>query len=212
MQVVTGLLAWPAAGAAQLLPSPTQTLSNTIQAVTGQTAAVQTVAGQAAAVRATVLGLLGGTTTTALADTGTLSGATDARNASQLTGNIPSLLIGEALHATTIGWPDQVASEASLAGLALSVAGTGIGADFVKAEALAILNGGSFGTAYIDNLTINGVRVPVSGTPNQTISVPGGQVVINEQQSSASGIVVNALHVIVNGVADVVIGSASAGI
>jgi len=211
MQVVTGLLAWPAAGAAQLLPAPTQTLSNAIQTVTGQAAAVQTVAGQAAAVRATVLGLLGGTTT-ALADTGTLSGATDARNASQLTGNIPSLVTGEALHATTIGWPDQVASEASLAGLALSVAGTGIGADFVKAQALAILNGGSFGTAYIDNLTINGVLVPVSGAPNQTISVPGGQVVINEQQSSASGIVVNALHVIVNGVADVVIGSARAGI
>src|SRR6266478_5457108 len=189
MQVVTGLLAWPAGGAAQLLPAPTQTLSNAIQTVTGQTAAVQTVAGQAAAVRATVLGLLGGTTT-ALADTGTLSGATDARNASQLTGNIPSLVTGEALHATTIGWPDQVASEASL----------------------AVLNGGSFGTAYLDNLTINGVPVPVSGTPNQTISVPGGQVVINEQLSSASGIVVNALHVIVNGVADVVIGSASAGI
>src|SRR5213594_1388750 len=82
---VAGLGGWPSAGDAQ------------------------TVIGQASAVQATVLGM-----TTEMADTGTLGGTSDAREASQITGSVPSLLTGEVLHATTIGWPDQVASEASV--------------------------------------------------------------------------------------------------
>ena len=57
----------------------------------------QTVTGQASAVQATVLGVLGLGTTTTLADTGTLSGTSDAREASQNTGSVPSLLTGDAL-------------------------------------------------------------------------------------------------------------------
>src|SRR5256886_9550003 len=172
----------------------------------------QTVTGQASAVQATVLGVLGLGTTTTLADTGTLSGTSDAREASQNTGSVPSLLTGDALHATTIGWPDQVASEASVGALALSVAGTTIGADVVMARALAVLGGTGVGVSDIANLSINGTPIPVSGAPNQTIFIPGGRVVINEQQTSPTTTVVNALHVTVYGVADVVIGSATAGI
>ena len=195
--VVAALLAWPVTGAAQLLDTETQTVTSTTQTLTGIASAVQ----------ATVLG-----TTTTLASTGTLSDSTDARENSQLTGNVPSLLTGEALHATTIGWPDQVASEASLAALALSVGGTTIGADFVMAEATALLNAAGSGTSLVDNLSINGVPVSVSGVPNQIFYIPGGRVVINEQATSPGGMVVNALHIIVDGVADVVIGSATAGI
>jgi hypothetical protein len=61
-------------------------------------------------------------------------------------------------------------------------------------------------TATIDDLTINGVPTTVSGAANQTIAIPGGSVVINQQD----GNVVHALHIIVNGVADVVIASANA--
>jgi hypothetical protein len=185
--MVAALLTWPMAGEAQLLT------------------------GQARAVRATVFSLLGGTTTV-LADTGALGGPSDALHASALTGNVPSLLSGETLHATTIGWPDQVASEASLGALALSVAGTTIGADVVMARALAVLGGTGVGVSDIANLSINGAPIPVSGAPNQTIFIPGGRVVINEQQTSLTSTVVNALHVIVYGVADVVIASATAGI
>src|SRR2546430_7544531 len=142
----------------------------------------QTVTGRARAVQATVLGLLGATTTV-LADTGALGGPSDALQASALTGNVPSLLTGETLHATTIGWPDQVASEASLAALTLRVAGTTIGADSVMARALAVLSGGGGGASDIANLSINGVPIPISGGPNQTIYIPGGRVVINEQQA-----------------------------
>src|SRR3989454_6255466 len=185
--MVVTLLTWPMAGEAQLLT------------------------GQARAVRATVFSLLGGTTTV-LADTGVLGGPSDALHASAPTGNVPSLLDGKVLHATTIGWPDQVASEASLAALALSVAGTTIGADFVMARARAVLGGTGTGVSDIANLSINGAPIPVSGAPNQTIFIPGGRVVINEQRTSPASTVVNALHVIVYGVADVVIGSATAGI
>jgi hypothetical protein len=185
--VTAGLLAWPRAGSAQ------------------------TVVGNANAVRATTVGLFGPTTVT-LAATGALGGAGDALDAAQVTGSIPSVFAGEVLNAVTVGWPDQAASEASLASMALTVGGTGISADFVMARALAALDGSGGGSALIDNLSIGGVPIGVTGQPNQTVSIPGGQVVINEQTVSPGGTTVNALHATVFGVADVVIASATAGI
>jgi len=173
--------------------------------------AAQTVAGNARGVRVSTLGLLGGATTV-LADTGTLVGTADARDASVVTASIPSVLSGEVLHAVTVGWPDQVASEASLANLGVSVGGTGISADFVMARALAALGAGISQGSIISNLRIGGIPIEVTGEPNQTVAIPGGQVVINEQTVSADGVTVNALHARVSGVSDVVIASATAGI
>ena len=173
--------------------------------------AAQTVAGNARGVRVSTLGLLGGATTV-LADTGTLVGTADARDASVVTASIPSVLSGEVLHAVTIGWPDQVASEASLANLGMSVGGTGISADFVMARALAALGAGISQGSIISNLRIGGIPIEVTGEPNQTVAIPGGQVMINEQTVSADGVTVNALHARVSGVSDVVIASATAGI
>ena len=188
LAIAASLLAWPAVGAAQ------------------------TVTGQAAGVQATVFSLLGGTTL-GLANTGALSGPTDALRASQLAGNLPlAALTAEVPSATTIGYPDQVNSVASLANLALSIAGSTIGADLLTSRATATLNGGGAGSSSVSNLLLNGAPVPVSGAPNQMVSIPGGQMVINEQLTSPTGIVVNALHITVGGVADVVIGSAVAGI
>jgi len=186
--VLASLLAWPAVGVAQ------------------------TVTGQAAAVQATVFSLLGGTTTLGLANTGSLSGPTDALEASQLTGNLLGALTAEVPSATTIGYPDQVDSAASLANLSLTVGGTTISADSILATATALLGATGSGNAFIGNLLINGVPVGVTGQPNQTISIPGGQLVINEQAVSPASTAVNALHATVSGVADVVIGSAVAGI
>src|SRR6267142_1151873 len=59
---------------------------------------------------------------------------------------------------------------------------------------------------------INGIPIVPTGSPNQTIAIPGGRVVINEQVSSAGATVVNGLHVVVEGVVDVVIASAKSGI
>jgi hypothetical protein len=105
-----------------------------------------------------------------------------------------------------------VTSGASLANLGLNVAGIGISADFVMATAKAVSGAAGSGASLVDNLAINGAPVSVSGTPNQVFDVPGGRVLINEQRSSPGGMVVNALHVVVDGVADVVVSSATARI
>lgn len=181
---MAGLLAWP--GSSEAL----------------------TVTGQASAVRAIVLG-----TVTTLADTGTLSDPSDPLGTGRPTGSIPGLVTGESLHAATMGWSDQVASEASLGNLAMTVAGTGISADFVMSRALAVFGGSGTGRTNIDGLTIGGAPVIPTGAPNQTLSFAGLSVILNEQVPSADGITVNALHVrTMDGLTDVVIGSAKAGV
>lgn len=205
--LLSGLLAWPTAGLAQLggvlppppLPSPTPTVS------------ASTVMGQATAAQVVLLGLLGTATSTSLASTA-ISGTNTESDVSQVTGSIP-LLAAEVLNAATYSYADQVDSTASLANLGVSVAGISISADSVVAQASQVLGAAGSGSSYIDNLAINGVPVTVSGDPNQTIWIPGGQVVLNEQTISSTGsAVVNAIHITVNGVADVVVASATAGI
>jgi hypothetical protein len=170
-------------------------------------AAAQTFTGQARAVQAA--SLLG---TTTLADSGTLAGAGDTRDASVAVGGVPSLLSGEILRAVTVGWSDQVASEASLANLAMTVGGTGITAGVVLARVLAAAGQPAAANSDVGDLAINGIPVQVTGSPNQTISIPGGRLVVNEQIVSLTGTTVNALHATVFGVADVVVASAIAGI
>lgn len=173
--------------------------------------AAQTVSGQAKAIQASVVDPLGGITTTVLADTGTLGGSNDAREASAPTGSVAPVVTGSTLHATTIGWPDQVNSESSVADLTVTVGGTTIGADLVMAQASAVVGSGA-GTVNVEGLAINGLPITVTGMPNQTIPIPGGRVVINEQATSSTNAVVNALHIAVTGVADVIVASATAGV
>ena len=200
--LMASLLAWPVTGAAQLggLPLPPPPLP------IGGGGTTQTVNGIASAVQAYSLG-----TITTLASTGTLSALTDAREASQLMGSVPALLSAETLHATAIGLSDRVASQASLGSLVLGIGAISIGADAVLAQAEAAA-GSASGSSVLGNLTLDGVPVDVSGAPNQTISFLGGRLVINEQTPTAGGIVVNALHLVVDGIADVVLGSATATI
>jgi hypothetical protein len=200
------LLAWPAASDAQLggvlppLPTPAPTTASS------------TVVGDASAAQVSLLALLGTTSTTALAGTGTLSGVNDARDASMVTGSVP-ILSAETLSASSISWVDQVDSQASLTSLNMTVAGISITADSVLAQASQVLGAAGTGSSTLSNLSINGVPVAVSGAPNRSVWIPGGQLIINEQTISSTGTaVVNALHVAIPGVADLVIASANAGI
>ena len=170
-------------------------------AVTGQARAVQTTIGGGQA-----------SVTTAFADTGPLVGPHDARDASLLQWTIPSLLTGDVLHATTIGWEDRVASEASLGNLVLSIAGNTITADFVMASAKAAAGPAATGSSVIEGLIVNGLPILATGEPNQRIDLLGGYVLINELQSSPGSAIVNALHIVITGVADVVIASAPASL
>ena len=200
--LATILLTCPAAGLAQLplpLPLPSPTTSSIV--------------GNASAARVSVLGILGTAMTTALADTGTLTTANNALDASTLAGGIPAALSAETLSASTISWADQVDSQASLGNLSMTVAGVGITADFVMAEASQVLGAAGSGSSTLTNLAVNGTPIAVTGAPNQAVWIPGGQVILNEQTISSTGaVVVNALHVVVTGVADVVVASATAGV
>jgi len=202
---LAALAAWPGIGQAQLgLPGipPLPPLPG------GGGSGTQTLTGQASAVTAVVLG-----TVTSLADSGTLVDAADPLGTGQPLGSIPGLLSAEALNAATMGWTDQVASEASLGNLSMTVAGIGITATTIISRALAVSGGAPVGLSNIEGLTIGGVSVSPTGLPNQAVSVAGLNVILNEQIQSASGIVVNALHVTDPlGLVDVVAGTAKAGI
>ena len=176
-------------------------------------------ASQASVVRATlagtsVLGIPLPATTTALADTGALPlGTTGALQASSVADSVPNLLSADALHATVIGLPDDVSSEASLGSLGLFVAGNSITADFILAQARAVTGSGGSAGSEIDGLVINGVGVTVTGAPNQTLPIIGGRIVLNEIQNGTGGVTVNALHLILtDGITDVVVATASAAI
>jgi len=168
--------------------------------------------GQATGVNATVAGL-----PILISDTGPLPTSGGQIEASLLSANVPGLLTAEVFHSSTVGQGDRSRSEASVADLDLTVGGNTIGADFLMARATAVCN--SNGTSSVSGgseiaaLTINGQTIVVSGQPNQTIDLPlGAKVIINEQTGDSSAITVNALHVIVPGVADVIVASAHADV
>ncbi len=171
----------------------------------------QTFSGEGTAVKATVLGV-----TSLVSDTGALPSSGDAFEASLIGVSVPNLISADAPHATTIGLVDTTGSEASLANLGLTVAGNNISAAFVMGRASAALTFGSTavsGDSDVEGLVINGAPVAVTGAPNQQVSLlTGGTVIISEQVTSQSSVTVNALHVIIPGVADVVVCSTSAGV
>src|SRR5207244_5087195 len=161
--------------------------------------------GRATVVQAKVLGV-----STKLGDTGPLPSSGGAEEASLLNASVPGLLTAEVVHATTVGQGNASRSEASVAEVALTVAGNTISAGFLQARATAMCTDGgamSSGSSEIAALVVNGQTIDISGMPNQTVTLNGvGQVIINEQRSPVPGdISVNALHVIVDGVVEVVI-------
>jgi hypothetical protein len=184
------LLAWPVVGSAD--------------------ASSPTYSGRAYVVQATVLG----TQLPRIADTGDLPSTGGAQEAALL--SVPPISLGsagafngaEVAHATTVGQGNASRSEASVANLSLTVAGTTITADFLMSRAAAECNGSSpsvSGSSELATLVISSVNggqpITVMAAPNQTIALPlnAGTVVINEQSSSLSGqsgsMDVNALHV-----------------
>jgi len=156
-----------------------------------------------------------------LADTGPLAPEGGAADATLLEASVPGLLSAEVLHAAAVAGGNQSNAEASVASLDLTVVGNAISADFLMAQAQAQCRDGRAsvsGSSQIAVLNINGQTIAVTGEANQTVALPVGYVVINEQivSADASGkcadITVNALHVVVPGSADVVIASAHADI
>ena len=210
---LSAVMAWPGLAQAQLggvtgtITDTTNTVIGTVTG-TGGTQTTTTLVGQAAGATAVVLGNV-----VSLGDSGTLSDPSQPVGGGQPVGSIPGLLSAESLHSAAMAWTDQVASQASLSNLVLTVAGTGITADFLGSAALAVAGAGRTGASAIEGLRIGGVAVSATGVPNQLVSLPGLSVILNEQTQTASGIVVNALRVrTLDGLTDVALGTSRAGI
>ena len=170
-----------------------------------------TYSGQATVVQATVLGQ-----SLQLVNAGPLPPEGGAAEDNLLVATVPGLLSAEVLHAATVAGGSHSRSEASVANVTVTAGGNTITAGFLMARAEARCTDGTAsasGSSEIVLLTINSQTIVVSGEPNQTIGLPTGSVVINEQRRDGAGaITVNALHVVVTGVADVVVSSAHADI
>ena len=128
-----------------------------------------------------------------------------------------SVLTAEVLAASTSGAGGNADSSASLANVVVLPGNAAqVTASFVRSESHATCSGVS-GSSEIADLTFGGTAITVTGQPNQTITLPGGAtLIINEQSSTSSGtarqIQVNALHLIVPGVAEVILSSAESDI
>jgi len=168
--------------------------------------------GRATVLQATVLGF----PPVVLADAGSLPPSGGAQEASLLNASVPGLLTAEVLHASTVGQGNASRSEASVAELSLTVAGNTVSAGLLQARASAVCGDGgatATGSSNITALSVNGQTVTISGMPNQRVPLLVGEVIINEQTSNGAGdITVNALHIAVPGVADVIVSSAHADI
>jgi hypothetical protein len=191
-----------------------------------------TFSGRAAAVSGTILGVPIG-----LVDTGPITpdggsleshllcypaGSGCAIDVPDLTGGAVS---GQVLNATVVAQGNHSKAAASVADLTLNAAGQSISADVVQARAEAECASGSAfirTESQIAQLVVNGQTIAVTGDVNQRVVLPGGGVVlINEQVASVAGkdgdITVNALHIKIPGLlpgmdTDVIVAQAHADI
>jgi hypothetical protein len=187
-----------------------------------------TYSGQATVARATLVDLVGPIT---VSDTGLQQGSKFAEERSLMSVSQPigsaGQLNGEVAHATTVAQGNASRSEASLAGVKLSLLGQNVAADFLMSQASAECRSGGpvlSGASNLAALAVGETSITVTGSPNQSVDLPAntGRVIINEQSSSQdaasnSGTIdVNALRVIVTDpvsratLADVVIAHAHA--
>ncbi|HLJ86694.1 MAG TPA: choice-of-anchor P family protein [Candidatus Angelobacter sp.] len=173
-----------------------------------------TFSGQATAVNADVLGVV-----TTIGDTGPLPPAGGTLSDSLATISVPGLLTAGTAFSSAIGAANQSQSTSSIAALDLSVTTLLhiITAGAIQTTATALCTNGTpsvSGNTSIAALTLLGAPVIVTGAPNQTITLPLGlgSLVINEQISTANSITVNALHLTITAIADIIISHSEADI
>ncbi len=191
--------------------------------------AATTFSGRAIVVQATVLDAA----TINLGDTGPLPAEGGALDGSLLTLGVSKQETGGLLeltavvgHSATIGQGSTSSADASVALVKMNVADNDVEASLLRSQAEATCDGQGRatvrGSSELFRLVVNGQEIDVTGKPNQTIDLPNGRIVINEQSFREDGneaeITVNALHVTTfvpltgQRLADVVISSAHADI
>jgi hypothetical protein len=174
--------------------------------------------GDAAALNANVAGIVN----VSVSSTGQLPSTGGELSASLLNFTVPPTLTLNLLTANTVGQNNQTNSQAAVTNVTLNVAGIYVTAAVLNSNANAVcypnyatVSGGS----TVIGLKVNGLSVTVTGQPNQTIPLLVGSLVINEQisqltyppQNITADMVVNALHLKVDFLADVVVSHSHAG-
>jgi hypothetical protein len=121
------------------------------------------------------------------------------------------------LFAVTLGTGSRNHSQASLSFLTMKAGSHVVTAIYVGSEATAtaeFLHVATRGKSTVQGLMVDGQAVTVTGEPNQTITLPDGYLVINEQTGSSNRrigtLTVNALHLLVDGEGSVIAGSSTA--
>lgn len=133
------------------------------------------------------------------------------------------LFYGTVGTAETRGYIDAATSKSSVLTAALLVSGQVITADVIgstsKATSYAFCNGRPpkvSGSTNLANVVVNGTAVTITGAPNQVVPLLVGSVTFNEQikvnTAKYGAITVNAVHVRVTGVADVIVASSHSDI
>src|SRR6266403_2127087 len=152
-------------------------------------AGAQTFGGYATGAQVTVTA----TGTTVRAASGSLPSSGGGVDASLLVGDIPGSATGGVvslsagvLHSAASGITETHA-EASMADITLTVSGNQITADFLMARSSAACAPAVAGSSEITNLVINGQPIVVTGAPNQTVTLPNGTAVINQQFPNVGG-------------------------
>jgi hypothetical protein len=171
-----------------------------------------TFSGEATVVRASVTPGIGEPITVNLVETGKLPESGGALTATLLKLEISKTQTGGVLgldatvgQASTVGQGKSSHSEATVADLALEVAGQPIEATFLEAAASAVCdaagNAVSAASSAIASLTVAGQPITVTGERDQVIDLPllGLKIMLNEQDVKQSGnrtdVTVNALHI-----------------
>jgi len=169
------------------------------------------------------------TGTTIRAATNSLSISGGEADAALSVGDIPGSATGgvvtlaaSALSSVVIGTGADTRAHAAMGAVGLTVSGNQISSDFLMARSTASCGPSVAGSSELVNLVINGQSVTVTGAANQTVALPNGSVVINEQVPTVGGtsgeLIVNALHVLTHDtitgqpIADVALGNADAKI
>src|SRR5256885_3393329 len=169
------------------------------------------------------------TGTTIRAATNSLSISGGEADAALSVGDIPGSATGgvvtlaaSAMHTAVVGTGPTSGSEGSMGSVGLTVSGDQISSDFLMARSNASCGPSVAGSSELVNLVINGQSIAVTGAANQTVALPNGSAIINEQVptvgATSGELIVNALHVLTHDtitgqpIADVALGNADAKI
>src|SRR2546429_6876539 len=169
------------------------------------------------------------TGTTIRAATNSLSISGGEADAALSVGDIPGSATGgvvtlaaSAMHSAVVGSGPTTRAEGSMGAVGLTVSGNQISSDFLMARSTASCGPSVAGSSELVNLVVNGRSITVTGAPNQTVALPNGSAIINEQVQTVGGtsgeLIVRALHVMTQDtitgqpIADVALASADSKI